>query len=61
MVWQPRSFKAPPPVWRMSQKWGLWGPLWDSRDRTQRTRPMPPFSMISRTLTTAGAKTSVSA
>src|SRR5688500_4896388 len=61
MVWQPRSAMAPPPVLETSQKWGLWGPPWDSRERTQRTRPRPPDSIIWRAFTQAGAKTSVSA
>src|SRR5579875_1220115 len=37
------------------------GPPWDSRERTQSTRPTAPRSIICRALTTAGAKTSVSA
>ena len=56
-----RSFIAPPPVFATSQKCALWGPLCDSRERTQSTRPMPPRSMVSRAFTTAGANTSVSA
>ena len=42
-------------------KCALCGPLCDSRERTQRTFPRAPLSIICRAFTTAGAKTSVSA
>ena len=55
------SSSAPPPAVSASQKCGACGPEWASRARTEMTSPIAPDSIISRALTTLGAKTSVSA